>query len=144
MEILSIKTRQNEDDQTVYFTLTDNSQTEYQWHADIPQGIDVQDHLEANMERYLLGIRRKEYREAIYEVSEGQTELEAFETWIKDGCKIKTGKDEERIVEKVPWKGTHPPVTDLLDRLKLSQETRDAWHSAKTPEEKIAVLGKVI
>lgn len=44
-------TRLNEDDQTIYFTVTDDEENSYEWHGDIPIGVDIQEHLEKNIEK---------------------------------------------------------------------------------------------
>jgi len=110
MKILVDHARPNEDDQTIFFTLTDDNDVSYNWHADIPLDADPQTYAEGKIEEYLCGIRRKEYPEA-----PNLTTLEEWEQWIADGCKIQVqaGTDEEgnpiyeeRVVEKKPFKNT--------------------------------------
>ncbi len=127
MEIQLISTRQHQDDQTVYFTLTDDSLNDYLWHTDIPQGLDVQACLEANIEKYLLGIRRKEYPGAIYEISEYQTELEAIEAWITAGH---TNPDLT-IIDKVDFVGTHPNIYQESDQTERDNLLNDAKNFAE-------------
>ncbi len=145
-------TRQNEEDQTVYFTLTDDQDISYEFHADIPKDvIDIQSHLEANMRWYLRCIRLKEYPEADYKsfIPEDGDELDGIEAWIRNGCvnKIQTGEDEkgnpiyeEVKVEKVPWKSTHPPKQRIIDGEKLSEVTKNQLKEASTLKELKAVL----
>ena len=45
MKIVANQIRENEGDQTVYFTLTDDQEEEYRFHADVPKGVDVQEYL---------------------------------------------------------------------------------------------------
>lgn len=106
--------RTNEDDITVFFTLTDGDDV-FKWHGDIPSDTsDVQAYLEANIESLRCGIYRKQYREAQVIKLEGETDLQAWQRWVNDGCKntatvIKDGKEEtvETVVEKRAWKDTH-------------------------------------
>lgn len=128
--------RQNEDDQTVFFTLTDDDGMSYQWHCDAPKGVDVQAYLDSNMEKFLLLIRRREFPEATrgrdYEVSEDQTDLEAIEKFIAAGCNLKD--DQGQIIgqaARVPWKSTHPEkipaaTLDKINRATTVADLRDA------------------
>jgi len=127
MQITYQKTRENADDITVYWTLTDDQGNSYQWHGDIPKGVDVQKHIESQMENYLLLIRRREYPDNPLESFDT---LETWEKWIADGCIIPAILDDnkneiipERVAEKVEWTNKHPVEQDLFDRAKLSGDS---------------------
>lgn len=120
--------RQNDNDQTVYWTLTDDTDQSYEWHGDIPKGVDIQKHLERNVDRYLILIRKREYpscaAKGVIIIEENQTELEVITEWISDGCVIPAILDDEgneiapeKVAEKVPWKATHPTPDPLLLRI---------------------------
>ena len=52
--------RQNAKDQTVFFTLTDDKGTAYQWWADIPKGVEVQPYIDKKKDEWLKLIRKRE------------------------------------------------------------------------------------
>ncbi len=113
MKIIVNKTRENDTDQTIHFTITDDNENEYKWHGDIPKGINIQTHLNANMGKYLHLIRRREYPNAPV--------VEDMEQWIADGCIAPAILDDEenevtpeRVIAKVPFRQSHPKV--MLDR----------------------------
>jgi len=117
MEIQINSTRENDNDQTVFWTLTDDQENEYQWHGDIPKGVDVQGYLESNMKKYLLLIRKREYPD----MPRFNT-LEEIERWITDGCIVPEGISgdggtvtPEYVAKKVVWTNKHPEP----DRIEL-------------------------
>ena len=133
MQITYQRTRENEDDVTVWWTLTDDALNEYQWHGDIPKDVDIQGFIESQMETYLKLIRRREYPDMPkMELVQGQTELEAMEQWIADGAWI----DGQTQAVKVPWTNTHPKPERIIDGKKISVETLEVLDAfvAKYPE----------
>lgn len=115
MKITVNSIRKNATDKTVFFTLIDDANTEYKGSTDIPLNEeDEQTYCDANIERYMLFYRKKEYPRADYKSSPGETELAKFEEWINDGCmnRDNEGQYTEKI-EKVPWTGTHPKSLQL-------------------------------
>lgn len=126
---------QHDNDQTVYFTLTDDNDNAYEWHGDIPKDVDIQKYLEANIKKFLLLIRKREYLDARFEVKEDETELEAMELWITNGHtnpeiisdnEEKTILEKEEVIEKVPFVSTHPKpdprdveIADLKKRIEV-------------------------
>ena len=92
MAITINSTRENENDQTVYFSI-DYDGTK-KWHADIPKDADPLAYLDANEDKIKCGILRKQYPSADVPQLEGKTELDAprqllesFEAWVAGGCK---------------------------------------------------------
>jgi len=131
--------RQNDTDQTVYMTIMDDAGAIYKWHGDIPKGVDPAKWIEAHKEQYLAGIRQKEYPGAGIKFRDDETRLQAFERWISEGRinQVVIGEDDqgdpiikERVIDKVPFKGTHPPVLEVKEQLK----------TARTVEERLAIL----
>ena len=109
MQVTVHKTRQNEDDQTVFMEITYKDNT-YRWHADIPFDADPQEYCKQNLERFICDIHRKLYPEAPH-----MTTLEEWEEWIKGGCKVEVqaGVDEDgnpvietKSLEARPFKHT--------------------------------------
>ena len=84
MAITINSTRENEDDQTVFFSIDyDGAKS---WHGDIPKDADPQEFLDAKEDTLKVEIRRKQYREADVPQLEDKTPLESFEAWIANGC----------------------------------------------------------
>ena len=77
--------RENDNDQTVYFSIDFDG--DKKWHGDIPKDADPQAHLDAMEDALKCGILRKQYPEADVPQLEGKTALESFEAWIAAGCK---------------------------------------------------------
>ena len=105
-------TRQNTEDQTVFFTVTHNG-LDYQYSADIPLSSDPLAHIQLQVDVYMNQIYREMYRKAPNTLS--STAL--WEAWIASGHKIKVkdGKDnqgnqkwKDRVIEKKEFKGKHP------------------------------------
>lgn len=121
MQIQINSIRENHNDRTVFWTLTDDTDTAYPWHSDIPKGGDAQDHLDRAISKYLLLIRKREYRTLTlnrdYVIDPGQSQLEAIEEWISDGCMLRD--DEGQYTEQLDpleWVSTHPEP-ELSDEL---------------------------
>ena len=96
MAITINSTRDNEDDQTVYFSI-DYDGTK-KWHADIPKDADPQAYLDAKEDTLKVEILRKQYPGADVPQLEGKTPLESFEAWIAGGCK-NAAITEERVTQ---------------------------------------------
>ena len=86
MAIIINSTRENADDQTVYFSIDyDGAKT---WHGDIPKDADPQAYLDAKEDTLKVEILRKQYPGADVPQLEDKTALESFEAWIAAGCKL--------------------------------------------------------
>jgi len=130
MKILINSQRENDDDITVFWTLTDDNEKEYQFHGDCPKDIDIQSYLESKMPEYLKLIRNREYPDKPkLEPENGETELELTEEWIKDGCMLRDedGKYTDKL-EPIPWKSTHPEESEI-DLLKARIEALEARYN---------------
>ena len=147
MQITYQRTRENENDITVYWTLTDDALNEYQWHGDIPKmsEVEIQNYLESQMETYLRLIRRREYPD-----KPKMETLRDVEQWIADGCIIPAVLDEEgnelepeRVAKKVEWTNKHPVETRIIDGKKISIESKQILKDAVTVEDIKEYLKKV-
>jgi len=98
MAITINSTRENEDDQTVFFSIDDKK-----WHGDIPKDADPQAYLDAKEDTLKCEILRKQYREADVPQLEDKTALESFEAWIAAGAK-NAEITEERVTPAVAAK----------------------------------------
>jgi len=85
MAITINSTRENDTDQTVYFSIDFDGTKK--WHGDIPKDADPQAHLDAMEDTLKCGILRKQYPEADVPQLEDKTALESFEAWIAGGAK---------------------------------------------------------
>jgi hypothetical protein len=85
MAITINSTRENADDQTVFFSI-DYDGTK-KWHGDIPKDADPQEWFDAMQGKVERGILRKQYPEADVPQLEDKTALESFEAWIAGGAK---------------------------------------------------------
>tara|TARA_R100000664_G_scaffold8752_1_gene14441 strand:- start:1600 stop:1950 length:351 start_codon:yes stop_codon:yes gene_type:complete len=114
MAITINSTRENEERQTVFFSIDyDGTKT---WHGDIPKDADPQEWFDANEDLIKTQILRKQYPSADVPQLEGKTPLESFEAWVSGGCKNAAITEErdgetvtvrpETVVEKVAWKDT--------------------------------------
>jgi len=115
LSITPDSTRSNDNDITVFFTITDG-ENQYGFHADIPKSVNINDYLEANKERYLALILRKQYRGAEPE----DRSLEAMRTWIANGAEnTKTVIVDEKetvvktVIAKKEWVSTHPAPSEI-------------------------------
>lgn len=85
MAITINSTRENADDQTVFFSIDfDGTKS---WHADIPKDADPQEFLDAKEDTLKVEILRKQYPGADVPQLEDKTPLESFEAWIAGGAK---------------------------------------------------------
>jgi len=85
MAITINSTRENDNDQTVYFGIDYDG--DKKWHADIPKDAEPQAHLDAMEDTLKCGILRQQYIEADVPQLEDKTALESFEAWIAGGAK---------------------------------------------------------
>ena len=85
MAITINSTRENEDDQTVYFSIDFDG--DKKWHGDIPKDADPQEFLDAKEDTLKCEILRKQYPYADVPQLEDKTALESFEAWIAGGAK---------------------------------------------------------
>lgn len=96
--------------QVVYFTLVDDSSVAYRMVDDLDAGINAATYLSDNIERQCIFVRRNEYKEMPLITPEiGQTQLQAIEKWIADGCLIVIGYDGNNnpihsIASKSAWR----------------------------------------
>lgn len=118
-----IHVRENDDDFTVYFKIDIDGEI-YEFHGDVPKGEDQQIWLEKKQDFIRFLILQKMYKEADWQrfKTDNNTRLEAMEAWIADGHKnqiqvetFKNGKPQYKyeVVEKQPWRSTHPPALGL-------------------------------
>lgn len=105
----------NNEKQVVFFTII-KDEKEYKKAANTPilSGAELQSWLDAKIGFYWYSILYKQYPDAPTAINKS---LEDIEQWITDGCIIPAILDDkgkeitpEYVVEKVPWKGTHPKV----------------------------------
>ncbi len=120
--IVPNSTRMNDDDVTVFFTLTDGG-ISYEWHGDFAKGLNINDQLEAQKDKIHLLILKRQYRGAEPVNAEGETDLESMKRWVTDGAEnVKIhrldGEDVEvtESISKAEWKSTHPGLS-VEDRL---------------------------
>jgi hypothetical protein len=85
MAITINSTRENDTDQTVFFSIDFDG--DKKWHADIPKDADPQEFLDAKEETLKCEILRKQYPDADVPQLEDKTALESFEAWIAGGAK---------------------------------------------------------
>lgn len=129
-----IHTRENEDDQTVFFKITIGKET-FEWHGDCPKDADPKKFFESMINKIHFLILLKQYPGADYRAhkTEDDSDLDAMIKWIKNGCKnvinFQTGEDDSgdpifeeitTIIAKKEFRSTHPPT------LKLKTEIDDA------------------
>ena len=76
--------RENDTDQTVYFSIDFDG--DKKWHGDIPKEAEPQEWFNANEDLIKTQILRQQYPEADVPQLEDKTELESFEAWIANGC----------------------------------------------------------
>jgi len=91
--------RENDTDQTVYFSIDFDGTKK--WHGDIPKDADPQAHLDAKEDTLKCGILRKQYPEADVPQLGDKTPLESFEAWIAGGAK-NAEITEERVTPAQP------------------------------------------
>ena len=84
MAITINSTRENADDQTVFFSIDFDG--DKKWHGDIPKDADPQAYLDAKEDTLKVEILRKQYKGADVPQLEDKTPLESFEAWIANGC----------------------------------------------------------
>lgn len=141
-------TIENKDDITVYFTI-DHDGKIYEWHGDCPKNVDPKTHFEAIEKKLRFWLLQRMYSDDDMWPdwqrfkTEENTDLEAMQEWITKGHKnqIQVGKTKKgkpkyayQVIEKIPWKSTHPPEIAHLAELE----------AADTVEKLKAVMKKVI
>ena len=84
MAITINSTRENDTDQTVFFSIDFDG--DKKWHGDIPKDADPQEFLDAKEDTLKVEILRKQYKGADVPQLEDKTPLESFEAWIANGC----------------------------------------------------------
>jgi len=85
MAITINSTRENDNDQTVFFSIDFDGTKK--WHGDIPKDADPQGWFDAIEDKIKCGILRKQYPSAVVPQLEDKTALESFEVWIAGGAK---------------------------------------------------------
>ena len=85
MAITINSTRENDNDQTVFFSIDFDGTKK--WHGDIPKDADPQGWFDAIEDKIKCGILRKQYPSADVPQLDDKTPLESFEAWIAAGCK---------------------------------------------------------
>ena len=85
MAITINSTRENDNDQTVFFSIDFDGTKK--WHGDIPKDADPQGWFDAIEDKIKCGILRKQYPRADVPQLDDKTPLESFEAWIAAGCK---------------------------------------------------------
>lgn len=130
-----IHERENENDKTVFFKFSVNEE-EFEWHGDCPKDTDPKKYFEAMTDKITLLIYNRLYPENdhIRFLKKGMTEIEAMLAWIADGCRnkiiisyYKSGNPKYgyKVIEKQPWRSTHPPELKLTDKIDRASITSD-------------------
>ena len=111
MAITINSTRENDNDQTVFFSI--DYEGAKSWHGDIPKDADPQEFLDAKEDTLKVEILRKQYREADVPQLEDKTALESFEAWIASEEESEVSTTE--IVE-VDGKFVEKTVTETVTK----------------------------
>jgi len=134
-----IHERTNESDKTVFFRIDIAEETEpIEWHGDVPKDADSKVYLEAMQDKIHFLILQKMYPDVDWQrfKTDENTDLQAFQKWITEGCKnkiivgyYKNGKPKYSyvVIERQPWKSTHPPelaLTDKIDSLTVTPDLK--------------------
>ena len=133
MAITINSTRENDTDQTVFFSIDFDG--DKKWHGDIPKDADPQEFLDAKEDTLKVEILRKQYREADVPQLEDKTALESFEAWIAGGAK--NAEITETIVTPA-----QPAVDAVLGERQVVVESEVEEEVSKT--EIVEVDGKFI
>jgi hypothetical protein len=146
--------RIDETKQIAYFTIIDDSDDEYRFHAVTPilSGADLQSHLVSNIDTYYYNILLKKWPNSDPNRMSGSTPLEKMEAWIDDGHKRLEGYDDEEnpiyaVIIEEPFEHTHSgnqSAPEYIDRGLISSTTRDALANAATVEELRTVLSTIL
>ena len=119
MAITINSTRENEDDQTVFFSIDYDG--DKKWHGDIPKDADPQEWFDANEDTIKARMLRKQYFDADVPQLEGKTTLESFEAWIAGGAKnaeIKETRIARPAVEAADAvMGTRPKMIETSEEV---------------------------
>jgi len=136
-----IHAKEQDDNLLVYFKITIDEET-FEWHGSCPKDAEPKAYFEAIQDKIHFLILQKMYQDGDtwadwkrFKTDEN-TNLAAFQKWITEGCKnqiivgyYKNGKPkyEYRVIEKKPWKSTHPPelaMTDKIDSLTVNADLK--------------------
>ena len=137
MSIEIISQRENNDDITVFFKIMIDEET-FEWHGACPKDADPKTYFETMQDKIHFLILQKMYPDADWQrfKTDENTELEAMLAWIADGCRnqiiigyYKNGKPKYSyvVIERQPWKSTHPPelkLTDKIDTLTVNADLK--------------------
>jgi len=133
MAITINNTRENDTDQTVYFSIDyDGAKT---WHGDIPKDADPQEFLDAKEDTLKVEILRKQYPEADVPQLEDKTALESFEAWIAGGAK-------NAEIKETTVTPAQPAVDAVLGERQVVVESEEESEVSKT--EIVEVDGKFV
>lgn len=135
LDIVSNSTRQNENDVTVHFTLTDDEGNVFQWHGDFKKDVNINTQLEAQKERVYELILKRQYRGARPVQKEDESNLDAMKRWIAEGA-VNPAITEEidgdtvvikeaETIQKREWRGTHPKASEI-DQIKARLDALEA------------------
>jgi len=102
------ETRQNAEDQTVFFTVTHDG-ISYEYHADIPLSADPVAHIQPQADVYMTQIYREMYRRAPKSLSS----ISQWEQWIVDGAIITLPNGRPKAIKEKPFSGKHPEWIQL-------------------------------
>lgn len=115
--------------QVVHFTIIDDAslpadEYELSWNTPILAGQDLQDYLDANLDKFYLQVLGRQYPDAPNSIKSSK---QFFEQWISDGAIVPAVLDESGntitesyVATKIPWTNTHP-----LPRFKNESEAKD-------------------
>ena len=120
------------DFQNVFIVVTLDG-VEYEVNASAPATISDQDIAEyiQSQDRWELSVAKTIYPDMPkIKPTEKQTEVEAIDTWVKDGAKIPAVLDAEekeiepeKVAEKIAWTNKHPGKTDSEKIIELEVRT---------------------
>ena len=115
-----IHTRQNEQDQTVFFVVAHDG-VRYEYSADISLTVDPITHVQSQADMYMAQIYRKMYRRAPRNIRS----VSQWETWIADGATIALPNGNLKVINKKLYKGKHPISIQLKQDLQNALTIND-------------------
>jgi hypothetical protein len=119
MAITINSTRENEDDQTVFFSIDYDG--DKKWHGDIPKDADPQAFFDAKEDTLKIEILRKQYNGADVPQLEDKTPLKSFEAWIAGGAKNAEITEEQIVQHAFPAVdaliGTRPKMIETSEEV---------------------------
>ena len=140
--MIELKARKQRDEkrQIAFFTVDEYEFADGSVPVELDTDTKVLIWLEKNEDRYMFLILQKMYRNGDtwadwqrFKTDEN-TDLAAFQKWIADGCRnqiivgyYKNGNPIYKyiVIEKQPWKSTHPPELKLTDKIDSLTVTPD-------------------